>query len=149
MINLSKALLLYFILTLLPIAAPIHETGHLFASEYLGIGSVIESSQINKVVPLVVPLPDDAKFLFYVSGGLYQFSVFFVISLFLDKTSELAFKMVAIQGLVEGVFETNTYMRLSRKNHVVGVVFALTYFGYVFIKDNQWIRSERELDKSQ
>ena len=135
MINLPKTLILYLILSILPIAVPIHEIGHLMASDYLGIGGVIESDNINRVKPLVIPVPDDAKFLFYVSGGLYQFLVFFVISLFMDKSSGLPFKMVAIEGLTISIFEPNTYMRISRNHYMIGVFSALAYFAYALMQE--------------
>lgn len=134
LIDLPKCLILYLVLIMLPIATTIHETGHLIASEYLGIGGVIESSNINRVISLVIPVPDNAKFLFYASGGLYQFIIFFGTSLFMEKTSKTSFRMVAIQGLTEAIFEPNNYMRLSRNNFMLGVLMALLYFGYTFMK---------------
>jgi len=134
LIDLPKCLILYLLLIIVPIAKPIHETGHLIASEYLGIGGVIESSNINRVIPLIIPVPDNAKFLFYASGGFYQFIVFFGTSLFMEETSKTSFRMVAIQGLTESIFESNTYMRLSRNNFMLGVLMAFLYFGYVLKK---------------
>ena len=137
MIDLPKTLILYLILSILPIAVPIHEIGHLMALDYLGIGGVIESDRINTVMPLVIPVPDDAKLLVYTSGGLYQCLVFFVISLFLDKGSGLPFKMVSIEGFITAIFEPNNFMRMSHNHYMIGVLFALMYFGYALMQENR------------
>ena len=137
MVNVPKIFLLYVILTLLPIATSIHETGHLLACEYLGIEGVIESSNINRVVLASFPESDFDILLLYMSGGLYQCLVFFGISLFMDKNSGLAFKMIAIEGLITAICEPNKLLRMTRYHYIIGVLSALAYLLYIFIQDNK------------
>jgi len=112
----------------------VHEYGHLICSKLLGFGGYIRSVRLSSVNYEVRPL-DNQWTLFYLSGGLFQFLVFSLMSLFVqDRNVKIANRMTAIIGLVEGLSEPFQYWRLSGLGATLGILFAFLYLACELIR---------------
>jgi hypothetical protein len=112
----------------------VHEYGHLICSKLLGFGGYIKSVRLSAVNYDVRPL-DNQWTLFYLSGGLFQFLVFTLMSFFVeDKNVKIANRMTAIIGLVEGLSEPNTFFRLTGLGASIGILSAFMYLAYELLR---------------
>ena len=103
----------------------IHEYGHLICSKLMGFGGYIKSDRLTSVNYDIRPLENQWT-LVYLSGGLFQFIVFILLSLQVkDKGVKIADRMTAIIGLVEGLTEPFQYFRLSGVGAAIGIICAL------------------------
>jgi hypothetical protein len=115
----------------------VHEYGHLISSILLGFGGTIFSGKPWAVYPLVKPVGDQ-WILFYLSGGLFQFIVFYLMSLRAqDLNTKIANRMTALIGLIEGITEPIRYLRLTGLGATLGITISFLYLAYILVKESQ------------
>ncbi|TFH14314.1 hypothetical protein E4H04_10435 [Candidatus Bathyarchaeota archaeon] len=116
------------------ISTMIHEYGHLICSKVLGFDGYIKSGRLTSVYYANKPLVGQWT-PFYLSGGLFQFTVFFLMSLRAeDENVKIANRMTAIIGLVEGLTEPIKYFRLTGLGATLGIVVSFLYLAYVLLR---------------
>mgnify|MGYP006292350749 CR=1 len=112
------------------IATMIHEYGHLICTRILGFNGYINSTHLASVYYDTRPIGNQ-WLLFYISGGLLQFTVFSLISIMSeDKNQKIAARMTAIIGLIEAITEPFKYLRLTGLGALLGIFSALLYLLY-------------------
>ena len=112
------------------VATMIHEYGHLICSKILGFNGYIKSEALTSVYHSAKPVGLQWN-IFYLSGGLFQFLVFGLMSLRAeDQGAKIANRMTAIIGLIEGLVEPFRVFRLSGLGATMGIILAFTYFAY-------------------
>ena len=117
------------------IATMVHEYGHLLCTRLLGFNGYIKSAHLAAVYYEAQPIGNQ-WIIFYISGGLLQFTVFSLLSLRgRDQNQRIAARMTAIIGLVEAITEPFKYYRLSGLGAVLGILVALVYFAAI-----SWIK---------
>ena len=85
-----------------------HEYSHLMAAQLLGIYAEIRTTNLAAVYPDTTrfPLPWGEHIIFYGAGGLAQCIFFLILNIRNnDRENRLINAMVAVQGLIYGVFE--------------------------------------------
>ena len=86
----------------------IHEYGHLIGAQLIGMYAEIRSTNLAAVYPDMArfPLTEAEHLIFYGSGGLMQCLFFLALNIRNnDRENRLINAMVAVQGLIYGVFE--------------------------------------------
>lgn len=112
------------------VATMIHEYGHLICSKVLGFNGYIKSEALTSVYHSAKPIGLQWT-MFYLSGGLFQFLVFGLMSLKTDdQGAKIANRMTAIIGLIEGLVEPFRVFRLTGLGATMGIILGFTYFTY-------------------
>ena len=121
------------------VATMVHEYGHLISSDILDLGGSIPSDWLTAVVIEIIP-EGAQRTLFYVSGGLFQFAVFSLMSMKeKDQNVRITNRMTALIGLIEGLMEPVTFFRLSGLGASLGLVVAFIYLAYELVSRRQGI----------
>ena len=116
------------------VATMIHEYGHLICSSILQFHAHIPSKALNMVFPETSPEGVE-WFLFYLSGGVFQFIVFWLMSFRAsDSGTRISNRMTAIIGLFEGLTEWSFEFRMSGLGAALGIIFAFIYLTYTIIR---------------
>jgi hypothetical protein len=119
------------------VATMVHEYGHLICSKLLGFGGSINSWRMAAVYYDLRPEGSQWT-LFYLSGGLFQFAVFGLMSLReKDQNVRITNRMTAILGLIEGLAEPTRYFRLSGLGASMGMIVAFIYLAYELIRGTE------------
>ena len=118
------------------VATMIHEYGHLLCSKILEFNGSIISEALNKVY--LQSKPEGVEWtLFYLSGGLFQFIVFGLMSLNAeDQCVKTANRMTAIIGLIEGCSEPIREFRFCGIGAAFGIIIAFLYLTYTIQRYN-------------
>ena len=112
------------------VATMIHEYGHLICSKILGFNGYITSEALAKVYHSTKPAGLQWT-LFYLSGGVFQFLIFGLMSLKAnDQGAKIANRMTAIIGLIEALVEPIQSLRLSGLGATTGIILAFLYLAY-------------------
>ena len=137
-----KGILYHYSLRNIPIcgasiATMIHEYGHLICSKLLQFKGYIKSEALNAVYPVTKPAGIHLT-LFYLSGGLFQFIIFGLMSLQgKDRETKIANRMTAIIGLAEAIVEPIKNLRLIGLGASLGIIIAFSYLAYEISRINK------------
>lgn len=86
----------------------VHEYGHLIGAKIIGMYAEIRTTDLAAVYPdpLRLPLTSTEHWIFYGSGGFFQCLMFLAMNFRNnDRESRMVNSMVAVHGLIYGVFE--------------------------------------------
>ena len=112
------------------VSTMIHEYGHLICSKALGFNGFIKSEALTSVYHSTKPVGLQWT-MFYLSGGLFQFLIFLLMSLKAeDYEAKIADRMTALIGLVEGLVEPFRLFRLTGLGASMGIILAFIYLAF-------------------
>lgn len=125
------------------VSTMVHEYGHLICSKALGFNGFIMSEALTSVYHSTKPVGFQWT-VFYLSGGLLQFLVFWLMSLKADDYgAKIADRMTALIGLVEGLVEPFRFFRLTGLGASLGIIFAFIYLAIEVYRIRAVVNSDK------
>ena len=119
------------------VSTMVHEYGHLICSKLLGFEGYIKSARLSAVYHVLQPQGNQWT-LFYLSGGLFQFAVFGLMSLrATDRNIKITNRMTAIIGLIEGLAEPVRILRLTGLGASMGIIASFLYLAYELLRKRE------------
>ena len=133
-----RDLFFQLIIRMVMLATMVHEYGHLLSLRLMGYTGEIRSHALNMVYPTDVSGWTQAeKLFFYGSGGLFQALIFMILCLWnKDEENRLVNKMVAIQGVIYGLFEGLMPSMWWSFGASVALIASFIFMAVVLIKSN-------------
>ena len=134
-----KDVVLQLTIRMVLISTTVHEYGHLLALRVMGYAGEIRSSALSAVYPTdVVGITQREKLFFYGSGGFFQALIFLALCLWnKDEENRLVNKMIAVQGIIGGVFETLSPNKYWGYWGAISIIASFLFLGVVLIKNSQ------------